>query len=44
MVGNSGIIFSSCNKLVDPECLNLNFADKIEAKTANIANYEFKKI
>ena len=29
---------------MDPECLDLNFADAIETKMANLANYEFKKM
>ena len=38
------LLFFLHNKLLDPECLDLNFADAIEAKIANLANYELKKI
>ena len=38
------LFFFLHNELLDPECLDLSFADAIEAKRANLANYEFKKI
>ena len=38
------LLFFLHNKLLDPECLDLSFTDAIEAKMANLANYELKKI
>ena len=37
------LLFFLHNKLLDPECLDLSFADAIEAKMANLANYEINK-